>query len=160
HYTILAKEGKGANARFYIYDAHREAVDVTVKGNISVPKGTRIVTLNEKTGGFAEGTPAAVTGSDGGKLVLTVDDKAAKGPITVEADKVRDTDPKKIEDGLWKGKGERRLGPKEEETNVHTSAPKPDEAKHASGNAESASAQPAHKEEEKEYELQAADIND
>ena len=42
HYTILAKEGTGANAKVYIYDGHREALDVGLdKGKLAFPKGTK-----------------------------------------------------------------------------------------------------------------------
>jgi cytochrome c oxidase subunit 3 len=160
HFTILAKEGKGASAKVYIYDGHREEVTVTVNGIMSVPEGTRIVALKEKVDKYPAETPAGVLErmSDG-RLKLMVDAKGATEPITVAADAVKDIDEKKIKEKTWKINAQRRLVPMEEQINVHTYTPTADEMSHGEkGAAEHGKAGAA--EHHQEYTLDVADIND
>ncbi|HEV8607722.1 MAG TPA: cytochrome c oxidase subunit 3 [Tepidisphaeraceae bacterium] len=161
HYTLLAKEGTGANAKVYIYDGHLESMDVTINDNLAMPKGTEFVKLTEAIGDHAEGTPAAVIDHKGDRLDVQFDD-ARMEKATIDKSKTVPVDKKQIREKAYHINAVRRLVPKTEEINVHTYTLTGD-TEHAEagagphGKAEGGK-EAAH--EHRHYDIQAKDVND
>jgi cytochrome c oxidase subunit 3 len=147
HYTLLAKEGTGANTKVYIYDGHLNSLDVTVAGTLAKPKGTRFVKLKEAIGNHQEGAAAAVIGDSGGRLDIEMDAPGAE-KLAVDKSKVTDVPAAEIKPKVYHMTAHRRLVPRSEEINVHTYTIPGDKA--------------AGKEveEEKKYDIDAANVND
>jgi cytochrome c oxidase subunit III len=148
HYTLLAKEGTGQNAKVYIYDGHLHKLDVTVAGNLSVPKGTKLVKLKEPVGDQAQDTPAAVLGESGGRYELQFDTPGQEKAMVDKSKTVAVAD-KDIKPKVWHISANRRLVPKSEETiNVHLYTIPGDAANKDK-------IEPV-----KDYTIQASDVND
>jgi cytochrome c oxidase subunit 3 len=156
HYTILAKEGTGANAKVFIYDGHLERLDMTVAGNLAMPKGTEWVKLTEQVGTHAQDTPAAVLGHSGDRLEVQFDDET-KEKGTVDKSKTAPVEKKQIKEKTFHINAVRRQVDKLEEINVHTYTV-PADAKLHEGAAPHGKAEGGH--EHQKYSLQASDVND
>ena len=163
HYTILAKEGTGANAKVYIYDGHLESLDMTVAGNIGMPRGTDWVKLTEAIGNHNEGTPAAVLGHNGDRIDVQFDDDS-KEKATIDKGKTAPVDAKQIREKTYHlVHTSRRLVPKTEEINVHLYNLPMDHAAHAEAGAGPHGTAEGGKEAEHEhqnYDLEASNVND
>jgi len=162
HYTILAKEGTGANAKVYIYDGHREALDVGLdKGKLAFPKGTKFVQLTEAVGIHQEGAAGAVTGHDGDGLKVKFDD-GTNEETTVNKSKTTPVDPNQIRDKVYHINAVRRLVPKTEEINVHTYTLTGDKEPAEAGAGPHGKAEGGNEaaHEHKDYDIQASDVND
>ena len=166
HYTILAKEGTGANAKVYIYDGHMESKEIGLdKGKLVFPSGTHFVQLTEQVGNHSEGAQGAVVGRDGDRLKVKFDDDTNE-ETTIDKSKTTAVDARQIRDKVYHINAARRLVPRTEEINVHTYNLPMDAAAHAEagagphGKAETAEAGKEGAHEHKPYTLAASDVND
>jgi cytochrome c oxidase subunit III len=158
HYTILAKEGTGASTKVYIYDGHLEGLDVTVAGNLAVPRGTEFVKLTEQVGDHPQDTPAAVLASHGDRLDVQFDDEKME-KATIDKSKTAPVEKKQIREKTYHINAVRRLVEKTEEINVHLYTIPGDPKMHTeAGAGPHGKAEGGH--EHQKYDLKATDVND
>ena len=126
HYTVLAKEGRGATLKNYIYDGHVTDKTQTVNGSVEVPAGTPFVELTEKVGDYEPGTVGAVVARSGGTMTVKIDDADLK-EISVSANQAKPVEENKVKYKTWTIEGARRLVEPTEAIDVHWYTPLADD---------------------------------
>ena len=127
HYTIVAKEGTGRNAKVFIYDGHAHDNTATMNGFVTVPQGTEFVSLKEPSGDYAAGTVGAVVRTSGGEKVVRVDAEGTP-EVSVPAANLETISPEKLK-VTWKLEhATKRQVEATEPINVHTYSPATDKA--------------------------------
>jgi cytochrome c oxidase subunit III len=145
HFTVVAKEGTGRNAKVYIYDGHAHHNTATMNGFVNVPEHTEFVSLKEPVGQYAAGTVGAVVGTSGGEKVVRVDGEGTP-EVNVPAGNLETISPEKLK-VTWKLEhATKRPVEATEPINVHTYSPATDEKL-------------GHHPEHGDYTLESKDIN-